>query len=280
MSELNAHRIRRGVDEDWRLFEYLGRVIVCRNEEPHPYREVRSSYPSGSPLLPDHVVGLVTVLALLGSNGEAGRTVYLAVAGAPAVRRELLGTAAPRHQRHCTALWTTRLKQVVVVLFGNGAGVGGGPRRTREYGALPRRSRWHWRTSPGKWEWARENASCSCSTGRGGTRPRSRGGPKGYTSSSYPRTPRSCNPRRGCGLEQRRSGEPLLRANRGWGGGTRGALRVVARAARGHSLVYPLPLVAQGGTIKQAYLAGLGIKHDESGNQHPPEGGPSPRTAP
>src|SRR5215203_2727395 len=44
---------------------------------------------------------------------------------------------------------------------------------------------------------------------------------------------------------QRRGRQPLLRGDRGVGGGFGGVLRSSVRAARTHSIVHPLPLVAE-----------------------------------
>src|SRR5687768_2934290 len=46
-------------------------------------------------------------------------------------------------------------------------------------------------------------------------------------------------------LEQRRRGQPPLRADRGAGGGADRALRSSTRPARAHPFVHPLPLVAE-----------------------------------
>ncbi len=56
---------------------------------------------------------------------------------------------------------------------------------------------------------------------------------------------------------RRRDGQPPLRGDRGVGGGAGEAMRGVRRAARGHPLVHPLPLVAGGGVRSESIQADL-----------------------
>src|SRR5215218_2272803 len=63
--------------------------------------------------------------------------------------------------------------------------------------------------------------------------------------------------RKAVAFEQRGGCKPLLRGDRGAGGGAWGALRDSVRQARAHPFLHPLPLVAEGSMITNAIQTDL-----------------------